>query len=441
IAYLARYDSLTDLPNRVLFGEALHQACARCRDQEIALLSLDLDEFKSINDSFGHATGDALLIAVAERLRGCMRHGDIAARLGGDEFAIIMAADRAAEVSAFARRVIERLSQPYRLDGRLVEIGASIGATLAPCDGTSPTVLLRNADLALYRAKADGRRTWRFFEPRMDDAVQERRSLQADLRHAVDRNELRLDFQPIIDLATLQVSAAEALVRWQHPQRGMLISSDFIRIAEEAGLIFQIGAWVLREACKQAASWPLPAKVAVNLSPMQFRDPSLAQTVEKALAASRLPASRLELEITESVFLEPSEQTIGSLHRLRNGGVRIALDDFGTGYSSLSYIRSFPLNKIKIDRGFINDLGTGNDASAIVRAIIGLAESMGMVTTAEGVETEEQAAALRSYGCTQGQGFYFSRPIPGEDLVMYMESHRNLSKQDIRSRIARAQAA
>jgi len=416
IAFLARHDSLTKLPNRVLFNEVMHHACARCEAQGMALLSLDLDDFKLVNDTMGHATGDGVLIAVAERIRGCIRDIDTAARLGGDEFAIIVASADIDEVSNVARRLVDRIARPYHFDGRLVEIGISIGISLGPKDGMTPTLLLKNADLALYRAKADGRGTWRFYDPAMDELLQDRRALQSDLRQALAREEFALDYQPIIDLAANRIVAAEALLRWHHPERGLLPPGSFIQLAEEAGMIAPIGAWALREACMTAAQWPADIRIAVNLSPTQFRDSGLVETVDQALRESGLEPCRLELEITETTVLETNSNTVDALWKLHGRGVRIALDDFGTGYSSLSYLRRFPFDKIKIDRSFIRDLGHEKDDSSIILAIIGLADSLNMAVTAEGVETAEQASLLTSYGCAQAQGFLFCRPVDAAEL-------------------------
>ncbi len=416
IAFLARHDSLTRLPNRVLFNEVLHQACAKCADEPVALLCLDLDDFKLVNDTLGHATGDAVLVAVGERLRGCIRERDTAARLGGDEFAIILAGADATEAAMVARRLVERISRPYHFDGRLVEIGISVGIAQGPKDSKIPSGLQKFADLALYRAKADGRGVWRFYDPEMDERFQDRRSLQSDLRQALLRDEFILDFQPIVDLATSRVVAAEALLRWRHPERGLLQPGAFIPLAEEAGLIAPMGAWVLRQSCLVASGWPEHVRIAVNLSPLQFRDPGLLEMIDLALAESGISPSRLELEITETTVLETNAQTVDALWLLHGRGVRIALDDFGTGYSSLSYLRRFPFDKIKIDQSFIRDLGHGKDDSSIILALIGLADSMNIMVTAEGVETSEQAALLTSYGCAEAQGFFFCRPIPAEDL-------------------------
>ena len=417
ISFLARHDSLTKLPNRVLFSEALHSACDHCQTSGFALLCLDLDNFKLINDTLGHATGDAVLVAVAERLRGAIREFDMATRLGGDEFAAILMTDQADEAATVARRIIERMARPFQFDGKLVQIGVSIGIGIAPRDGDTPNQLMKKADLALYRAKADGRGTVRFYDPQMDERVQERRKLISALRHAVAHDELRLDFQPVIDMQTQRIIGAEALVRWQHPELGLLGPASFIPLAEETGLIHEIGDWVLREACASATTWPLPVMVAVNLSPLQFRDGEVLTSIDKALSSSGLPAARLEVEVVESVMLETSAETEKLLWSLRERGVQIALDDFGTGYSSLSYLRRFPFHKIKIDRSFIRDLGPAQDGSAIILAIIGLAQRMSMQVTAEGVETPEQAALLAAYGCTQAQGYLFHHPLPPAEFA------------------------
>jgi diguanylate cyclase (GGDEF)-like protein len=411
IAFLARHDSLTKLPNRVLFSEVLHQACDNCTQTGIALLSLDLDHFKNVNDTLGHATGDGVLVAVAERLRGCIREFDIASRLGGDEFAIILVTDDPQEAGVIASRIIERVSRPYHFDGQLVQIGMSIGITMAPQDSRNPSGLMKNADLALYRAKAEGRGVWRMYDVEMDERLQDRRALQASLRKAVLRDELRLEYQPLVDLTDGRIVGAEALLRWQHPERGLLPPGEFITLAEDAGLIGQIGEWVLGQACREAANWPEHVGIAVNLSPLQFRDNGLVEIIDRALEQAGLAPARLELEITETTMLETSSQTVDALWQLHGRGVRIALDDFGTGYSSLSYLRRFPFDKIKIDRSFIRDLGYEKDDTSIILAIIGLAERMSMVVTAEGVETPQQAAILTSYGCGQAQGYLFSRPV------------------------------
>jgi diguanylate cyclase (GGDEF)-like protein len=414
IGFLAHHDSLTKLPNRVLFNEMLHAGCSHAEQTGLALLFLDLDDFKSVNDTMGHATGDALLVAVSERIRGCLREGDVAARLGGDEFAIIVNTKNVEEATAVARRIVERINRPYHFDGRLVEIGVSIGVTMAPKDGDSPGVLLKNADLALYRAKADGRATWRFYDLEMDERVKDRRALQTELRQALTRGEFYLNFQPIIELATQRIVAAEALLRWRHPERGQLSPADFIPIAEGAGLIAPIGAWVLRQACAVAAAWPENIHVSVNLSPLQFRDEGLLADVDRALTQSGLAASRLELEITETALLENNHQTTEALMAFHQRGIGIALDDFGTGYSGLGYLRRFPFDKIKIDRSFIRDLGQEENDASITRAIIGLAQNLNLLVTAEGVETEEQAEFLRPLSAEQ-IGRLIGSPKPSAD--------------------------
>jgi diguanylate cyclase (GGDEF)-like protein len=383
----------------------------------VALLCLDLDRFKAVNDTLGHATGDALLVAVAERLRGCLRERDVPARLGGDEFAVIITSDDAAEIGAVAERIVERVSRPYQFDGQLVRVGVSIGISRAPQDGSDTSALLNMADLALYRAKADGRGGWRFYDPEMDERLQERRALQSALTQALPRHEFVVEYQPIVNLADRRLLGAEALLRWRHPERGLLGPDEFVAIAEEAGLIGPIGEWVLQQACQEAARWPEPITIAVNLSPLQFRDAGLVEIILKAVRNAGMNPKRLELEITETAILETSDQTMAALWELHGQGVRIALDDFGTGYSSLSYLQRFPFDKIKIDRSFIRDLGGENDDSSIILAIIGLAERMNMIVTAEGVETSEQAMLLTSYGCAQAQGHLFHQALSPEKFA------------------------
>ena len=409
IAYLARYDSLTGLPNRTLFQEALEQ---------------DLDGFKSVNDTLGHATGDSLLMAVAGRMRGCLREGDVVGRLGGDEFAVLQSRGDARTAEALARRLVEHIAEPYRVDGVPASVGLSIGIAL--CDGApaDAQALLRGADLALYQSKAEGRGTWHFFEPAMAARAQARHAMQADLRRAIDGDELLLEFQPILDIVSGEITGAEALVRWMHPRNGRIAPNDFIPIAEESGLILPLGAWVLQRACREAATWDGDARVAVNLSPVQFRDPHLLELVDAALAGSGLSPHRLELEITESVFLDAADRTVACLKALRSRGIHIALDDFGTGYSSLSYLRSFPFDKVKIDQSFIRDLSVNDDAIAIVQAIVGMASSLGMYTTGEGVETASQARLLQLTGCSQVQGYLFGRPCSADAIAGIMGGDR-----------------
>jgi diguanylate cyclase (GGDEF)-like protein/PAS domain S-box-containing protein len=425
IFHMARHDALTNLPNRTLFREQLEQAIELAdRNDQLAVLCLDLDHFKEINDSLGHPIGDALLGEVAARLRECIGQNDAVARLGGDEFAIVQFC-RDHDVSAagqLAGRIVEAVSAPYEIEGHHIIIGTSIGISLAPTDGQNPDELLKNADLALYRAKADGRGTYRFFESGMDARAQARRMLELDLRLALQRSEFEVYYQPIRDIASDETVVFEALVRWNHAERGLIAPNHFIPIAEETGLIVRLGEWVLQRACMDAAAWSKAAAVAVNLSPVQFKNQNLVSSVRAALEASRLPAHRLELEITESVLLQNSEATKAILHELRALGVKISLDDFGTGYSSLSYLRSFPFDKIKIDRSFVTELATRNDSMAIIRAVTGLGRSLGITTTAEGVENEAQLELLRREGCTQAQGYLFSKPRPVSEVERMLAS-------------------
>jgi diguanylate cyclase (GGDEF)-like protein len=429
IAHMAHHDALTNLPNRVLLRERLDEALAHVeRGGRIAVLYLDLDHFKSINDTLGHGIGDELLKQAALRLRGCLREGDTIARLGGDEFAIIQT-DIASpsDAASLAARVRDALTAPYELDGHQVPADASIGISLAPDDTVDADQLLKNADMALYRSKADGRGTFRFFEPQMDERVRARRQLELDLRNAIVNSEFELYFQPVVNLARNEISACETLLRWHHPTRGMVPPAEFIPLAEETGLINQIGEWVLRRACLAAAAWPSDVAVAVNLSPVQFKNQNLALLIVSALADSGLPARRLELEITEAVLLQNNEPTLATLHQLRDLGVRVAMDDFGTGYSSLSYLRSFPFDKIKIDRSFINDIADKDESGAIVQAVTSLASRLNMATTAEGVETEAQLQMIQALGCTEMQGYLYSRPVPGIDLARLLSAHRPAS--------------
>jgi diguanylate cyclase (GGDEF)-like protein/PAS domain S-box-containing protein len=419
ITHMARHDALTNLPNRTLFREQLEQALRLAkRGNKLAVLCLDLDHFKDINDSLGHPIGDALLMEVGRRLASCIREGDTVSRLGGDEFAIVQlcGSDDANPAVLLASRIVEEISAPYDVGGHQLVIGVSVGISLAPDDGRNPDELLKKADLALYRAKADGRGTYRFFEAGMDARAQARRLLELDMRAALPRGEFEMHYQPIRDVAAETIVACEALVRWRHPMRGLIPPGNFIPLAEETGLIIQIGEWVLRTACRDAAAWPNDIGVAVNLSPVQFKNPNLVLQVMNALAQSGLPAHRLELEITESVLLQNSEATLSTLYALRGNGVRISLDDFGTGYSSLSYLRSFPFDKIKIDRSFVEDVTSREDSLAIVRAVAGLGRSLGIATTAEGVETIAQLDVLRREGCTQAQGYLFSKPCPAAEV-------------------------
>nr|WP_294509130.1 EAL domain-containing protein [uncultured Rhodopila sp.] len=422
LVFMARHDGLTELPNRTMFQERLADAIALTRlGTQCAVLCLDLDGFKAVNDTLGHPVGDALLRVVAQRLSAAVREIDTVARLGGDEFAIIQVGLENAEAAAgLADRILRVIHQPYELDGERIVIGISIGVAMAPGDGTSPGRLLKNADIALYLAKTEGRGTFRFFEREMDARLQSRRVLELDLRRALPTDDFSLHYQPIIALQTGKVEAFEALIRWNHPDRGSIPPADFIPIAEETALIVPIGAWVLRRACEDAAGWPDDIGVSVNLSSAQFKGGHLFGAVQEALSASGLNPSRLILEITESVLLQKNEAQVALLHRFRGQGIRIALDDFGTGFSSLSYLCGFPFDSIKIDQSFVRDIGANAESKVIVSAVADLARGLGMTTTAEGVETGEQLAAVRALGCTTVQGYLFSRPVPADavpDLI------------------------
>jgi diguanylate cyclase (GGDEF)-like protein len=419
ITHMAHHDVLTELPNRLLLRERLVPALeAVQKGKSLAVLCLDLDRFKDVNDTLGHAAGDAVLKAFAARLLGCAGDADTVARLGGDEFSILQTGrEQPVAATGLAARITECLAEPFEVDGQLVTVGMSIGIAVSPGDGTNPDQLIKNATLALHRAKSEGRGNHRFFEPDMDAHMQARSKLQLDLRKALAKGEFELHYQPIVNLERDEISCLEALMRWHHPERGLVSPGEFIPLAEETGLIVPIGEWALREACAAAVKWPNDIKVAINLSASQFKSRNLVETVFSALAASRLPAQRLELEITESVLLQNNDATLAMLHQLRALGVRIAMDDFGTGYSSLSYLRSFPFDKIKIDRCFVADLsGESEDALAILRAVAGLGRSLGIATTAEGVETKEQLERVREEGCTEMQGYFFSRPRPIEEI-------------------------
>ena len=429
LAFMARHDALTGLPNRLLFGEKIDEAIASAgREGGFALLSLDLDRFKQVNDTLGHHVGDELLRMAAKRLQLCADDSDTLARLGGDEFAIVQRRVNGPEAAAnLAYRAIEALSAPYDVVGHRITIGASIGVSLAPGDGLARDRLLKSADIALYRAKADGRGTWRFFEAEMDARLQARRALELDLRDALENDEFELYYQPSYDLTQDRIGGFEALLRWRHPTRGLVMPAEFITLAEELGLIIPIGEWALRRACAQARDWPAHITLAVNVSAAQFKASSLIETVQGALAASGLAPRRLELEITESVLLADNVATLAVLHTLRSHGIRIAMDDFGTGYSSLSYLRAFPFDKIKIDQSFVRDLEAADGSGPIVRAIRTLADCLSMRTTAEGVETAEQFKWLRDEGCHEVQGFYLSRPAPAAAIPELIERLRGVS--------------
>jgi diguanylate cyclase (GGDEF)-like protein len=420
IAHMARHDALTDLPNRVLFMEKMDEALGRlaASGTQFSVFIFDLDLFKAVNDSLGHPIGDLLLKSVASRLGELVGEPDTVGRIGGDEFAILQVVkhDARSEAAALAQRLIAAVGTPYEIEGHPVVIGISLGVAVAPDDGTETSALLKHADLALYRAKSDGRNCFRFYESQMDAAMQLRRALEIDLRHALERREFELHYQAVMSAAR-EPCGAEALVRWRHPRRGLIGPDQFIPLAEEIGLIDSLGAWILGEACAEAATWPANVRIAVNLSPAQFRRGDLVDVITGALGRSGLAAERLELEITESVLLQKSEGNLATLHAIKSLGVSIVLDDFGTGYSSLGYLRMFPFDKIKIDRVFVQELASRADCAAIVCAITGLARSLGIVTTAEGVETEEQLALVRAAGCNQVQGYLFGRPVPAGALA------------------------
>ncbi|MES2193526.1 MAG: EAL domain-containing protein [Pseudomonadota bacterium] len=427
LAFMAQHDGLTGLPNRNLLRQQMDDILLHTRRsaEKVAVLVLGLDNFKAVNDTLGHGIGDKLLRGVAKRLRSTLREEDMLARLNSDEFAIIQSGlTRPEDAVLLSRRLLEAIGDPYLLDGHSVVIGASIGIAMAPGDGDESEKLLKNADMALSRAKTDSRGTFSFFESGMDARAQSRRKIEIDLRDAIQNDVLRPYYQPLVDLATGRITGFEALVRWPHPERGMVSPAEFIPVAEETGLINPLGALMLRRACADAALWPDDVRVAVNLSPLQFRVGNLLSLVMDALKQTGLPARRLELEITETLLLEKSSQVLATLHALRALGVRISMDDFGTGYSSLSYLRSFPFDKIKIDQSFVRDLGSNRDAQAIVRSIISLGIGLGVTITAEGVETEAELSCLRAEGCHEGQGFLFSRARPNAEIVALLKAQR-----------------
>jgi diguanylate cyclase (GGDEF)-like protein len=419
IAHMAGHDALTDLPNRVLLRERLEYELKRVKRGEcLAVLCLDLDHFKGVNDTLGHPIGDELLKVVADRLRGCTREPDTIARLGGDEFAVIMTSmQQPSDAAALSRRIRDAIANPYLIDGHQIIVDISIGISVSPMDAAEADQLLKNADMALYGAKADGRGIYRFFEPEMDARMKARRGLEMDLRNALANKEFELHYQPLVNLQTNEISAFEALVRWHHPERGLISPAEFIPVAEETGLIIALGEWVLRTACRETANWPTDVKVAVNLSPSQLKSRNVVAMVTSALAESGMAGARLQLEITESVLMQNTFSTLATLHELRKLGVQIAMDDFGTGYSSLSYLRSFPFDKIKIDRSFIEDLSNGAEPLAIVHAVAGLAKCLNMISTAEGVETQQQLDQLNSVGCTEMQGYLFSKARPASEIA------------------------
>ena len=423
---MARHDALTGLANRFLLNERLDHVLTRVsRGEMVAVHLLDLDRFKAVNDTLGHTAGDGLLRLVADRLRTLVRDSDIIARVGGDEFAIVQVALASpADATSLAHRVIVALSQPYRIDGQEVIIGTSVGVAIGPENGLNPKSLIKNADLALYQAKGTGRGTFCSSRPEMDARMQARHTLENDLRHALTPGGFELYYQPMVSLDTNGIQGFEALIRWHHPRDGTMSPDKFLPLAEETGLIIPIGEWTIREACMTAAKWPADLRIAVNLSPAQFRSAGLPNLIASALSASGLAPERLELEINEMALWEDMETALNVLYRLRALGVRIAMDDFGTGYSSLNYLQSFPFDRIKIDRSFVKDIAEGVGSLKIVEAITTLAQGLGMETTAEGVESAEQFAAVKSRGCTEMQGFLHSRALRSHEVEQLIFSER-----------------
>jgi diguanylate cyclase (GGDEF)-like protein len=413
----ARRDALTGIPDRLALREALREEAGR----EGALLLLDLDRFKGINDTLGHPVGDRLLCRVVERVQVALDDSDLLVRLGGDEFGVLQrGGPQPAGAAALAGRLVDLVARSYVVDGHLLNVGASVGVAVLGRDGDDPDALLKSADLALYRAKEEGRGRYCFFEPEMGARAQARRALELDLRRAVVLRQFEVHYQPQMNLAAGRVAGFEALVRWQHPRDGMVAPAEFVPLAEETGLIVPIGEWVLRTACREAAAWPAHLTLSVNLSPVQFGRAGLLETVTSALAQSGLPPERLELEITETLLLQETGATLALLHRLKALGVRIAMDDFGTGYSSLSYLRTFPFDEIKVDRSFIA-AGTDAGTAAILRAIVTLGASLGMTVVAEGIETPEQLAFATRQGCDAVQGYLIGRPLPFAEALAAME--------------------
>ncbi|WGR99041.1 EAL domain-containing protein [Bradyrhizobium sp. ISRA443] len=427
LAFMAQHDSLTGLPNRNLLRQQMDDMLQHTRrsSDNVAVLMLGLDNFKAVNDTLGHGVGDKLLRGVAKRLRSTLREEDALARLNSDEFTIVQSGVvRPEDAVLLAKRILDAIGEPYLLEGHSVVIGASIGIAMSPGDGEDSEKLLKSADMALSRAKSEFRGTFSFFEAEMDARAQSRRKIEIDLRDAIQNEGLQPYYQPLVDLASGRITGFEALVRWPHPERGMISPGEFIPVAEETGLINPLGGLMLHRACMDAAQWPDDVRVAVNLSPLQFRTGNLLSLVTDVLKRSGLPARRLELEITETLLLEKSSQVLATLHALRALGVRMSMDDFGTGYSSLSYLRSFPFDKIKIDQSFVRDLGANRDAQAIVRSIVSLGMGLGVTITAEGVETEAELSCLRAEGCHEGQGFLFSRARPNAEVVSLLQAQR-----------------
>ena len=434
IEYLASHDSLTKLPNREMFNELLHYAIetSRRHQRRFALLFIDLDRFKVINDSLGHDAGDVLLVEIANRLRRTLRSNDVVARLGGDEFVVVLeeTAERS-DVERIAEHLLSVLGQPMQLGGHECHTTASIGIALYPADGADVQTLTRNADMAMYLAKEDGKNAFRFFTHEVKTPSIERLMLETALRRALERDQFSLHYQPKVDTATKQITGVEALLRWTHPDLGILPPMQFIPLAEETGLIVPIGRWVLRQACAQNMDWQHrglpPVSMAVNLSPRQFADERLLQDIDEALAASGMPPSLLQLEVTESMVMRNVPRAVKVLDAIQSRGIRLAIDDFGTGYSSMSLMKQFPIDTIKIDRSFVRDLPRDSEDQAIAQAIINMGKALGMTVVAEGVETAEQEAFLRNHACDEMQGFLFSRAVPPEQLADLLRPAPTLS--------------
>jgi diguanylate cyclase (GGDEF)-like protein len=425
IIHMARHDGLTNLPNRYAFRERLQDAIeeSAASSSMLAVMCVDLDNFKEVNDTLGHPVGDALLCAAAERLTACIRETDMVARFGGDEFAILQPSiGRAEEAEGLAERLVEAMRKPFQLNGELVYVTGSLGVALSPTHGDDPDVLLKNADLALYAAKAEGRRTFRFFEPEMEERLSSRHAMERDLRQALEAGQFDLHYQPVVHLRTMKVTGFEALLRWKHPVRGSVPPSIFIPIAEDAGLIAEIGRWVLRQACADAVRWPPHLKVSVNLSAAQFAHGDITADITDALRSASLRPERLIVEITESLLLIDNKGTLDTLKRLKALGIEIAMDDFGTGYSSLSYLRNYPFDRIKIDRAFVSTASQGEQAGAIIQTIVHLGRSLGMTTVAEGVETEKDLNMVLAAGCSEGQGYLFSPAVPRDQVFALLAS-------------------
>ncbi len=431
ITHLAKFDELTGLANRTQFRERITAMLAGVHDHEhhITVHLIDLDRFKAINDTLGHPIGDKLLKEVAFRLSTVIHPHDMITRFGGDEFVVLQTiTDRRQDADWLAQRLARTLNEPFEIDGHRIDIGASIGIAMAPTDGIDADELLKKADMAMYAAKNSGGGGHRFFAMDMEEAVQERRALELDLRDALGTDQFRLNYQPLVDLRTGRVTTCEALMRWKHPVRGEVPPAVFIPIAEETGMIVALGEWALNRACVEAATWPHGVKVAVNLSPVQFRDRGLALQVVTALAKSGLPAQRLELEVTERLLLEDNDGTLATMQQLNNLGVALSLDDFGTGYSSLNYLRKFPFHKLKIDQSFVADLGDESDVRAIIGAVASLGAGLNMTVVAEGIETEEQMKLVTTQGCHEGQGYLFGRPMSGEAILARLETPISLAQ-------------